>query len=83
MPTVLRLGKVRVVIYSNDHPPPHVHAVKGDTARAKFNLNCPGGPVELVEQEGFKLTEIRQIGAAIAEDLTAICVKWSEIHGPV
>ncbi len=83
MPTVLRLGKIRVVIYSNDHPPPHVHAVMGDEARAKFNLNCPEGPVELVEQEGFKLADIRQIGMAIAENLTAICAKWNEIHGPV
>ena len=83
MPTVLGLGNVRVVIYSNDHPPPHVHAVKGDAARAKFNLNCPDGPVELVEQEGFKLTEIRRIGVAIADDLAAICKTWSEIHGPV
>jgi len=83
MPTVLRLGNIRVVIYSNDHPPPHVHAVKGDSARAKFNLNCPEGPVELVEQEGFKLAEIRQTGTAIAENLIAICRKWSEIHDTI
>ena len=83
MPTVLRLGNVRVVIYSNDHPPPHVHAIKADEARAKFNLNCPDGPVELVEQEGFKLADIRQIGTAIADNLAAICAKWSEIHGQV
>ena len=51
MPTVLRLGNVRVVIYSNDL-----------RLRAKFNLNCPNGPVELVEQEGFKLTENRYGG---------------------
>ncbi len=72
-----------MAIYSNDHPPPHVHAVKGNSARAKFSLSCPDGPVELVDQEGFKLAEIRQIGAAIADDLAAICVKWNEIHGSV
>lgn len=81
MPTVLQLGNIRVVIYTNDHPPPHVHAVKGNTARAKFNLNGPDGPVELVEHQGFKLTEIRKIGVAIADNLTVICAKWSEIHG--
>ncbi len=80
---VLRLGNIRVVIYSNDHPPPHVHAVKGDAAHAKFLLNCPDGPVELVEQDGFKLAEIRQIGTAIADELTAICAKWNEIHGSI
>ena len=83
MPTVLRLGNIRVVIYSNDHSPPHVHAIRGDAARTKFNLNCPAGPVELVEQEGFKIAEIRKIGEAIANDLIAICTRWSEIHGAV
>ena len=27
MPTVLRLGGLRVVIYPNDHSPPHVHVI--------------------------------------------------------
>ena len=27
MPTVLRVGAMRVVIYPNDHPPAHVHVV--------------------------------------------------------
>ena len=27
MPTVLRIGGLRVVIYSNDHPPAHVHVL--------------------------------------------------------
>ena len=27
MPTVLRIGGLRVVIYPNDHPPAHVHVL--------------------------------------------------------
>jgi hypothetical protein len=81
MPTVLRIGRIRVVIYPNDHPPAHVHAVRGDEARAKFALNCPGGPVELIEQDGFRLVDVRRIGAAIAACLAEACAKWSEIHG--
>jgi hypothetical protein len=27
MPTVLRIGGLRVVIYLNDHPPAHVHVL--------------------------------------------------------
>ena len=81
MPTVLRLRKVRVVIYPNDHPPPHVHAVRANEARAKFVLNCPEGPVALLEQTGFKPAEIQAIGAAIAADLAAICERWRNIHG--
>jgi len=54
MPTVLTIGNTRVVIYTNDHPPPHVHAVRRDGALAKPELNCPAGPVTLVEQSGFR-----------------------------
>jgi hypothetical protein len=50
MTTVLRLNNIRVVIYTNDHPPAHVHAVRGNKARAKFVLNCPHGPVGLIER---------------------------------
>jgi hypothetical protein len=28
--TVLRLAGVRVVVHTNDHPPPHVHCFVGD-----------------------------------------------------
>ena len=83
MPTVLTAGKVRVVIYTNDHPPAHVHAVRVNEARAKFELNCPEGPVRLVEHDGFRLAEINQIGGLIADDLGRICAMWSAIHGQV
>ena len=81
MPTVLMVRNIRVAIYSNDHPPPHVHAIGRDGALAKFNLNCPNGPVRLIEQSGFRKVDIAEIGAAVAADLPAICAKWRDIHG--
>ncbi|WP_366941778.1 DUF4160 domain-containing protein [Asticcacaulis sp.] len=47
MPMRLTLRNIRIAIYTNDHPPPHVHALKGNEAEARFRLNCPQGPVEL------------------------------------
>ncbi|UDF05688.1 DUF4160 domain-containing protein [Asticcacaulis sp. AND118] len=81
MPTLLTLRNIRIAIYTNDHPPPHVHALKGNEAEARFRLNGSQGPVELWDHEGFKLSELNEIGALIAENLEAICEKWSEIHG--
>ena len=81
VPTVLTIRSVRVSIYSNDHPPPHVHAVRRDGARAKFGLNCPDGPVSLIEQAGFRIAEVAEIGSAIAAQLSDICTKWRVIHG--
>ena len=81
VPTVLTIRNVRVVIYSNDHPPPHVHVVRRDGAMAKFGLNCPHGPVTLIEQVGFRAAEIAEIGAAVAAELPTICARWRAIHG--
>jgi hypothetical protein len=39
VPTVLRIGGLRVVIWPNDHRPAHVH-VKGAGGEAVFNLNA-------------------------------------------
>jgi len=43
MPTVDKIGSLRVVIYPNDHRPAHVHVI-GKDCEAVFKLNCPEGP---------------------------------------
>ncbi len=60
LPTVLRFGGLRVVIYPNDHRPAHVHVI-GRGCEAVFNLNCPAGPVELRENYGFSRREFVRI----------------------
>ena len=69
------------MIYSNDHPPPHVHAIRRGGALARFSLNCPDGPVTLLDQSGYRTAEIVEIGVAVAAELPAICAKWGAIHG--
>jgi hypothetical protein len=81
VPTVLTIRRIRVAIYTNDHPPPHVHAIRPGGGRAKFELNCPDGPVRLVEQIGFGRAEVGEIGNGVAERLAWICAEWSRIHG--
>ncbi len=81
VPTVLTIRSIRVVIYTNDHPPPHVHAIGRDGARARFLLNCPAGPVVLIAQAGFRKADIIDIGRGVAAELPAICAKWEATHG--
>ena len=83
VPTVLTIRNISIRIYTNDHAPPHVHAIKADGGRARFALNCPEGPVRLLESTIFKASEINEIGSAIADDLAATCMKWWAIHGQV
>lgn len=80
MPTVLRMDGLRVVIWSNDHRPAHVH-VKSADGEAVFNLNCPDGPPELRESYGFRLTEVNRIEILLGKALPALCAEWRQIHG--
>jgi Protein of unknown function (DUF2442)/Domain of unknown function (DUF4160) len=43
MPTVSRVAGLRIVIYSADHRPAHVHVI-GRGGEPVFDLNCPKGP---------------------------------------
>ena len=80
MPTVLRIGNLRVVIWPNDHRPAHVH-VKGGDGEAAFNLNCPGGPPVLRESYGFGLADLNRIEDALAAAIATLCAEWRMIHG--
>ena len=73
--------RYRVVVNSNDHPPPHIH-VFGKGCETRFKLNCPGGPVELWDHEGdWTLAHLNELGQEIAANLDECCKVWSEIHG--
>lgn len=79
MPTALRIGGVRVVIYPNDHRPPHVH-VCGAGTEAVFILDCPAGPPILRGSFGFTTADLNRIASALADNLAALCAEWERIH---
>jgi len=80
MPTVLRFGGLRVVIYPNDHRPAHVHVI-GQGHEAVFELNCPAGPVILRENYGFSRRDLARIQEVLLQNLAALCSAWESIHG--
>jgi hypothetical protein len=80
MPTVLRIGAWRVVIYPNDHRPAHVHAI-GQGCEAVFDLHCSKGPPELRENYRFGPKQISRIEKALIANLATLCSEWERIHG--
>ena len=80
VPTVLKFGRVRVMIYTNDHRPAHVHVWKGQQ-EAVFNLNCPAGPIELRENYGFSLPEVNNLVRTLQPHVKFLCAAWEAIHG--
>jgi hypothetical protein len=80
MPTVLRVDGFRVVVYPNDHRPPHVHVI-GMGHEAVIELNCQKGPVKLRENYGFSRRELTQIVEMLEGNLGQLCAAWEGIHG--
>jgi hypothetical protein len=79
VPTVLRIGGLRVVIYPNDHSPAHVHVIGADR-EAVFELHCPHGPVVLRESYGFTTSQLRELMQQLNAALLELCTAWKKIH---
>lgn len=77
MPTVWRDGSLRIVIFTDDHPPPHVH-VFGD-GETKIALGDPDP--EVVRSDGVKLAESRRALRIVREQRLYLLERWSGIHG--
>ncbi len=81
MPSVLPPFKGwRIVIYPNDHRPPHVHVV-GPVEHARFELLCDLAQARLMSNVGFSLSQLRQIAAYLSKHVGHLCDEWGRIHG--
>jgi histidinol phosphatase-like PHP family hydrolase len=79
MVTIFRAHGLRIVIFSDDHEPAHVH-VFGD-GHAKINLLGADGQPELVWAEGMKRNEARRAMEVVTEHQAAFLARWRKIHG--
>jgi Domain of unknown function (DUF4160) len=81
MPTIISVDGYQVVIFTRDHPPPHVHVI-GPNGSVVFNLNCPRGPVEVRTIAGkVPATTIRRIARLIEPEIAVLCAAWRKHHG--
>jgi hypothetical protein len=80
MPTVLRIGRLRFVIWPNDHAPPHVHVFSAD-GEAKIALGEPNDMPRLVENRRMKQQDLAAALEGTCENQAMLRQRWSEIHG--
>ena len=81
MPNVLPAFKARrVVIFTNDHLPPHVHVI-GKEEHARFELHCDLGYLKVMSNIGFRLGQLKQIERYLVRHLAHLCAEWGRIHG--
>ncbi len=76
MATIAIYKNVRIVIYSRDHQPPHVHAIAPD-AEAMFTID----DLKLVRLRGFDAKAVSQIRNFLAQRKAELREAWREIHG--
>jgi hypothetical protein len=79
MVTIHRAHGLRVIIFTDDHEPAHVH-VFGD-GQAKINLIGPNGAPTLVWVEGMKANELRRAVQLVRDQQEQFLARWREIHG--
>lgn len=73
MPTIfIRFGFI-FKFYSNEHEPIHIHVFKGGN-KAKYSVS----PVMLIENNGMKPAELRQIESVIVNEQEVIAERWNE-----
>jgi hypothetical protein len=77
--TVVRIGKLRVMVYSRDHRPPHVHVV-APRGQAKILVDGPGGTPGLEWNLGLSRRELAQALAAVEDHRELILAEWKRIH---
>ena len=83
MPNVLpALKGWRVVIFTNDHRPPHIHVI-GAEEHARFELLCDLGQVQLMSAIGFTLRQLQLIVEYLQANIAYLCNEWGRIHGHI
>jgi hypothetical protein len=74
-PTVLREKGYQVVIFTNDHPPAHVHVRhSGKVARVRLD------PIEELHNQGFNTREMGVILSIVEENQHVLLEAWDAIH---
>jgi Domain of unknown function (DUF4160) len=79
MPTIMRIDGLRVVIYPNDHRPPHVH-VLGAGKEAVFLLDGPDRKLSLRGAMGYSTAELNRIASALSTQMPRLRAEWERIH---
>lgn len=79
MVTIHRAQGLRVIIFTDDHEPAHVH-VFGD-GHARVDLDGPDGMPVLVWAQGMKGSELRRAMRLVHDHRGPFLARWREIHG--
>ncbi|MEO8661510.1 MAG: DUF4160 domain-containing protein [Bryobacteraceae bacterium] len=81
----LQVGGIRFVIYSNDHPPRHLHGFLSGT-EVIVDLLADGNVAlanrkDAIRPFNAKRSEVKKVLTAAAHNFEALVALWEGIHG--
>jgi hypothetical protein len=79
MPVIHREYGWSLVVYPNDHPPPHVHAWYGD-GEVKVSIPPPGEPVSVLRVSKLATHHAVRAVRMVENHRELLRSAWSEIH---
>jgi hypothetical protein len=81
MVVIHRAFGFRIVIYTSDHEPAHVHVT--GPGQAKVDLTGPDGRPRLVWVVGIKRGDMARLMAEIKDRRIEFLSAWERIHGRI
>jgi Domain of unknown function (DUF4160) len=77
MPTIIRQDGFRIVIFPNDHIPPHVHVFKSG---AEVRIELGNEPTFLSVEGKIGNKDLAKALNLVVEHQIELLEKWKEIH---
>jgi hypothetical protein len=76
MPTVIRFGRFRFIIYPQDHRPKHVHVLAAG-AEAKFDIQTG----ECLAVYGFSQRTVKRLSEVVLKHQSLLLEAWEKYDG--
>ncbi len=80
MPTVIRKNGFQVIIWTDDHPPMHVHVFRAE-GELIINLGDEQTPATVRDNYGMRRDDVRRALRLVDDNQNLLTEKWREIHG--
>jgi hypothetical protein len=82
MTTILRFRNLRFALYSNDHPPPHVHVI-GPEGEARIAIGNDRARPEIMDFHGLTSRQVIAALHIVAKHQNELLDAWRRIHDPL
>ncbi len=81
MPVIVREGGWRILIYLNDHAPPHVHVCRAGGVRIKVLLPVAGQQTRVAKTTNADPRQAFMASRLVSAHADVLIAAWERFHG--